>query len=555
MAGPRAISAAFATTHANSRRSRTSPGVAIPADRVVAYPWVGLEVIEDEYVSTRNLDQIGRTEDLYLGLSARLEAGFAATALGSTHDGLILNGKLQAGADLGNEQYLIHSLGFGRASRATRSRTHRSTGRSRYYLRQSVHRVFFASVSGTVTSHRDPEEQLLLGGDNGLRGYPLRYQAGDESALVTLEQRFYTDWQPLKLFNVGAAVFFDAGRTWGHDRLRRGTRGLAEGRRARPAPRQRALRPRQRAAHRSRVPAGSQQRHRQRAAAHRNAAVVLNAVPVPALLVVAPAGAACGLRRAGDGLRDHAARRAIARAVFFDAAHARWIGADSWVVERAAAHRRPLGDPRAAGARAGLSGSRPMSSATGARCGGRLHFFTIATLLSIGVVGLLKTRDERRLSVGPRAVRRPFPVRRAVRRPARRAACRPLLPCGSCQLRLCTARPILRVSRAARDAGEAGPWIGPAGRTDIRRGAAGTRRALRLARPVERVPRLDGHAVDLRIRLPRAACGNRRTEHEAAAAARRLAPDRAPCWPLRPRRRSCAGDGSAKCSTSCARRG
>ena len=38
-----------------------------------------------------------------------------------------------------------------------------------------------------------------------------------ESALVTLEQRFYTDWQPLKLFNVGAAVFFDAGRTWGHD--------------------------------------------------------------------------------------------------------------------------------------------------------------------------------------------------------------------------------------------------------------------------------------------------------------------------------------------------
>ena len=98
-----------------------------------------------------------------------------------------------------------------------RSRTHRSLGPARYYLRQSVHRVFFASVSGTVASHLDPEEQLLLGGDNGLRGYPLRYQAGDASALVTLEQRFYTDWQPLKLFNVGAAVFFDAGRTWGQD--------------------------------------------------------------------------------------------------------------------------------------------------------------------------------------------------------------------------------------------------------------------------------------------------------------------------------------------------
>src|SRR4029453_7544016 len=59
--------------------------------------------------------------------------------------------------------------------------------------------------------------QLLLGGDNGLRGYPLRYQAGDALALFTLEQRFYTDWQPLKLVNVGAAVFFDAGRAWGQD--------------------------------------------------------------------------------------------------------------------------------------------------------------------------------------------------------------------------------------------------------------------------------------------------------------------------------------------------
>lgn len=192
------------------------PGASIPADRVVAYPWVGIEVLEDQYVSTRNLDQIGRTEDLYLGLSARLEAGFAAAALGSTHDGAILNGRLQAGADLGNEQYLINTLGF--STRIEGALANASLDwSSRYYLRQSVHRVFFAAVSGVLTSHRDPEVQLLLGGDNGLRGYPLRYQAGDESALVTLEQRFYTDWQPLKLFNVGAAVFFDAGRTWGRD--------------------------------------------------------------------------------------------------------------------------------------------------------------------------------------------------------------------------------------------------------------------------------------------------------------------------------------------------
>jgi outer membrane protein assembly factor BamA len=193
------------------------PAAAIPDDRVVAYPWFGWEAIEDQYVSTRNLDQIGRTEDVYLGLSAHLEAGFAAHALGSTHEGLILNGKVKAGADLGHEQYLIHSLGFGTRVEGDTLANASLDWSSRYYLRQSKHRVLFASVGGTVTSHRDPEEQLLLGGDNGLRGYPLRYQAGDALALVTLEQRFYTDWQPLKLVNVGAAIFFDAGRAWGQD--------------------------------------------------------------------------------------------------------------------------------------------------------------------------------------------------------------------------------------------------------------------------------------------------------------------------------------------------
>lgn len=71
--------------------------------------------------------------------------------------------------------------------------------------------------TASLTSHLDPEKQLLLGGDNGLRGYPLRYQAGKANALVTLEERFYSSWQPLKLFNVGAAVFFDASRAWGQD--------------------------------------------------------------------------------------------------------------------------------------------------------------------------------------------------------------------------------------------------------------------------------------------------------------------------------------------------
>ena len=69
-------------------------------------------------------------------------------------------------------------------------------------------------------------DHLLLGGDNGLRGYPLRFQGGDKRASLTVEQRFFSDWYPFRLFHVGAAAFFDAGRNFGEDALDTPNHGL-----------------------------------------------------------------------------------------------------------------------------------------------------------------------------------------------------------------------------------------------------------------------------------------------------------------------------------------
>ena len=62
-------------------------------------------------------------------------------------------------------------------------------------------------------------DALLLGADNGLRGYPLRYQSGTRRALFTVEERFYTDLYVWQLFRVGGAAFLDIGRAWGGDNV------------------------------------------------------------------------------------------------------------------------------------------------------------------------------------------------------------------------------------------------------------------------------------------------------------------------------------------------
>ncbi|MGH8285642.1 MAG: hypothetical protein ACRETT_07735 [Steroidobacteraceae bacterium] len=196
----------------------TAPA-SLPPDRTVSFPWIGVEWVQDDFKETSNLNQIGRTEDLAFGLSARLEAGWSAESLGATRDAAIVRGTLSDGFHLTANQYVFVAGEL--ASRVEHADPANliASGRASYYLRTGGHGVLFASAELIGTDALDPENQVLLGGSNGLRGYPLRYQTGSGLALVTLEQRLYTDWYPFRLVRVGGAVFFDAGRTWGRGAL------------------------------------------------------------------------------------------------------------------------------------------------------------------------------------------------------------------------------------------------------------------------------------------------------------------------------------------------
>jgi hemolysin activation/secretion protein len=85
----------------------------------------------------------------------------------------------------------------------------------RYYWQTSLRTTFFTSLSAEQGWELDADHELYLGGDNGLRGYPLRYQTGSGRALLTVEQRFYTNRTLWRLAKIGAAVFADVGKTWG----------------------------------------------------------------------------------------------------------------------------------------------------------------------------------------------------------------------------------------------------------------------------------------------------------------------------------------------------
>lgn len=192
-------------------------GGPLPADRQHVYPWIGFELVQDQYQERVNQDQIQRTEDVLVGLRAGGRLGYAAQSLGSTRDALMLSAYVQDGTDLRPDESLFGTMNLSGRLEGGELRDGVLSAEARYYRRTSNRFKFFASVSGTVTGNLDENRQLLLGGDTGLRGYPLRYQAGTSKALLTLEERYYTDWYPFRLFHVAGAAFFDMGRTWGTD--------------------------------------------------------------------------------------------------------------------------------------------------------------------------------------------------------------------------------------------------------------------------------------------------------------------------------------------------
>jgi hypothetical protein len=193
----------------------TGPTSLLPQDRKLAYPWIGYEWIQDDYEKTRNRDQIEKTEDFLLGLHAHARLGFAASSFGSDRNAWVFDTGVARGFVPGERHRLLLSSSLTGRHEDSGFADVLAGAAARYYFRQSERRLLFLGASIDVGSKLDLDHQLLLGGDTGLRGYPLRYQVGEGRWMVTAEQRVFTNWYPFRLFNVGAAIFADVGRTWG----------------------------------------------------------------------------------------------------------------------------------------------------------------------------------------------------------------------------------------------------------------------------------------------------------------------------------------------------
>ncbi len=188
----------------------------LPEDRELFYPWIGYQSVEDKYRTALNFNNLQRTEDLYIGAAWNLRLGVASESIRGDRNQLVLSGHYSNTLRADDDH--LFTTGFDLDGNWDNDRDDwenlRVSTQARYYYRQSEKWLLYGRLRLDYARNLTGEQQLSLGGDNGLRGYEKKYQTGDRSFVFSLEQRYYSDWHLFNLVRVGGAAFFDVGRAW-----------------------------------------------------------------------------------------------------------------------------------------------------------------------------------------------------------------------------------------------------------------------------------------------------------------------------------------------------
>lgn len=193
------------------------PALALPEDRRYQYPWVGLDYKEHNYRVLSDVYLINHNEDINLGWHHQARLGLQSSDLAE-------------GESRGYQLHWLSEKGFGDAAHLTLFTFQLdamlgiqggdqvvAAAKAEDFYRLSDQFTFYTKLQYDQRSRNYLDQPLDLGGETGLRGYPVQYQLGTQRWLSTAELRWYPQITLYQLLDVGFVAFVDAGRASGGD--------------------------------------------------------------------------------------------------------------------------------------------------------------------------------------------------------------------------------------------------------------------------------------------------------------------------------------------------
>ncbi len=191
-----------------------SNNINIPESREYSYPWFQYSLLSEHYTKMENIYLINSVEDINLGTNFWLRVGIdlspsfskvpyvwsmsvkkAARTSKNWLFALLINGEGN-GLDNGKNRFVVEGI-------------------SEFFY--TPHKLFtlYGKLIFALSENEYMESPITLGDNTGLTGYPLQYSHGNQFFAYQEELRCYPGISLFQLIELGAAVFYGMGKTFG----------------------------------------------------------------------------------------------------------------------------------------------------------------------------------------------------------------------------------------------------------------------------------------------------------------------------------------------------
>ena len=175
----------------------------------------GLSFVEHRYLRLTHVNRFERAEDFNLGHQLSASAGLSLPELGGA-DGttLFVSAAGRRGLALGAERFLLGDVAWSGRHRAGRWENAVADTRLTGAIRLPRRSLLLAQARYRHGVNLDPEAQIAIGAQNGLRGYAVNQWTGTRSLLLASEARLYVAGEVKQLLSFALAAFAETGYAW-----------------------------------------------------------------------------------------------------------------------------------------------------------------------------------------------------------------------------------------------------------------------------------------------------------------------------------------------------
>ncbi len=186
----------------------------IPPDDRQQTVFLDIDTSRVDFIKTTHLEKMTRVEDVNLGPSLVVSPGISPERLNGTKDQYEAEGSFERkslfkGKHLFNRKYTYSGRGP-----LSDGENQRYGITWKYYHRNNESNTLVLHTRADWGDELDPDNQVKLGGDNGLRAFEVDGIVGNKGWVFNAEDRLFFIDELFNLVSVGGAVFYDTGYVW-----------------------------------------------------------------------------------------------------------------------------------------------------------------------------------------------------------------------------------------------------------------------------------------------------------------------------------------------------